>query len=104
MEEEDKYESEDAPDTEEVRRSNVQTLERVREIIRGQVAKVEAECEVERVKKVKGAMVKKLKEKILALQMKASQLRAYVDGINELLKGMEFVESASIKNLLGYLG
>lgn len=74
-----------------------------REYLKGQCGNVESELEVLKNKKVKGASLKKSKDRQQYLSSKLSDLQKYRDKIDEVLVYMDYVQTSHIANLSSLL-
>ena len=74
-----------------------------REYLKGQCGNVESELEVLKNKKVKGASLKKSKDRQQYLTSKLSDLQKYRDKIDEVLVYMDYVQTSHIANLSSLL-
>jgi hypothetical protein len=78
-------------------------LTETREYLKGQCGNVESELEVLKNKKVKGASLKKSKDRQQYLSSKLSDLQKYRDKIDEVLVYMDYVQTSHIANLSSLL-
>ena len=82
------------------RQKNAEYLQAAKEFLKAQVSKIDGELEVAKNKKVKGASIKKQKERIASLNSLQSQVKKQRERLDELIISMEYVESFHIKDLV----
>ena len=104
-EEEDEGEEEkkEIVDTNEQRQKNLEMMTITKDFLKAEVIKVDNEIENNKNKKVKGATLKKHKEKITILSARSSLLKKHRDKMEELIGQIEYVESVQIVTLMGLL-
>jgi hypothetical protein len=78
-------------------------LTETREYLKGQCGNVESELEILKNKKVKGASLKKSKDRQQYLTSKLSDLQKFRDKIDEVLVYMDYVQTSHIANLSSLL-
>ena len=102
-EEEGEEEKKEIVDTNEQRQKNLERLTITKDFLKAEVIKVDNEIEINKNKKVKGATLKKHKEKITCLIARSSLLKKHRDKLEELIGMIEYVESVQIVVLMGLL-
>jgi hypothetical protein len=78
-------------------------LTETREYLKEQCGNVESELEILKNKKVKGASLKKSKDRQQYLTSKLSDLQKFRDKIDEVLVYMDYVQTSHIANLSSLL-